>query len=404
MPYPPADASTAVLFALIRALRRDFDVTVLAGVLCERDFEQARELEGWCSRVVPVLAPHARSVFHRISYKIFYQLQSTLRKRSFRTLYGCPRTLYNAARRLSHEGFALVIVSHWHLYRMVELFSREKTVLVTHCIDLLVNREVSLLERNLVKKIQAVRRWLLERREELDAYQTSRYVWAVTEPDKKTVEAICRDSCSVKIIPFGVDTDFHAPSGMRRNRDELIFVGDTRTAVNRDALEYFAHKIYPHLQDIDGLSITIVGGNLPSELRYFGLQPEVEIVSDVADVRPYLHRASCLVVPVRFGGGLAVQILEAMAAELPVVCSGVALVGMPFEPEEELLRADSPEEYARQIGRILGDPAFARRIAEAARQRVRERFGLDSQERLTLAMVRELIEAPPLQQPKTTET
>ena len=134
-------------------------------------------------------------------------------------------------------------------------------------------------------------------------------------------------------------------------------------------------------------------GDLPKELEFFGLQPEVEVVGRVPDIRPYLHRASCLVVPLRFGGGLRIRVLEAMAAGLPVVASSVAMAGMPFEAGSEYLLADKPQEYAAHIRHLMEDEQAGPDLARNALKRVRGAYGAESQARRAVEMVRRRIRA-----------
>jgi glycosyltransferase involved in cell wall biosynthesis len=377
---------------LIRALHDEFDVTVLCKILSIEELPHAKELEDWCERVVAVPAPNRKSFLHRGYYKVLNYLRSVFTRKSMKSLYDCPGALVREARTLAREDFDLVIVIYWQLSPMLALFPQDRSILVTYDIDLLVNRQISLMERHLVRKIQAVRNWLLEQKEELAAYRSAKRIWTLTERDKQAVETICRDQVDADIMPFSLDTDFLAPPGMARNNGEVLFFGYLSAPFNRDSLDFFVRKIHPHLDEIEGLSITVVGGKLPSSLEYFGLNPEVEIVGRVADIRPYLHRASCIVIPLRFAGGLRVRILEAMSAGLPVICSEVAMAGLPFAPDPHFLLANEPKDYARQIERLLGDDALAARLSEEAVKVVRELYGIAPQARRTVAMVRSILD------------
>jgi glycosyltransferase involved in cell wall biosynthesis len=391
LPYPPDQGSKVATFGLIRSLADQYDVTVLCKIDSAAELAHAHALEQHCKRVVTVQAPNKRSPVHRLAYKVWYTLVSYVRRRSFKSLYDTPGALLKAARRLSMEDFDLNIVIYWQLYPVFRLLRRDKTILATYDIDLHVNKQLSLHERHLFRKLQTVRNWLIERREEINAYRSVSRVWTLTERDKRDVENITRNECRVDVMPFRLDTAFFAPPGMARNEGELLFLGFLRAPFNRDALEYFVNKIYPHLDDIEGLSITVVGGELPEDLAHFGLNPEVEIVGRVPDIRPYLHRAACIVIPLRFAGGLRIRILEAMAAGVPVVCTAEAIAGMDFEAEEHYLLADTPGECARQIARVLGDRGLAGRLSESAIRAVRERYGAEAQARRTNDLVRSVL-------------
>ena len=197
LPYPPNQGTRVASFAMIQALRQNYEVTVLARITSRDEEAAARELEKWCSRVVTVMAPNRRSLFHRFGFKIFYHIKSILLGRSLKSLYDCPGVFLSAARHLSGEHFDLVIVEYWQLARMMAYFPPERCVLLTHDIDMFVNRQVALLERNLARKISAVRRWLREQKEEIAAYRGSKRVWALTERDKAAIETLRPDECTV---------------------------------------------------------------------------------------------------------------------------------------------------------------------------------------------------------------
>lgn len=381
LPYPPDQGTKVVTFGLLQALRETYDVTVLAKLLDKEEQIHVRELERWCDRVVAVLAPNRKSIAHRVFYKLLNKLKSVITRRSLKSLYDCPGAFVKAAARLAEEPFDLVIIEYWQLHRLSSLFAPERVVLFTHDIDMLVNREISLLERNLFKKIAAVRRWMTERSEELYAYKNTKTIFTLTERDKKAVRLVAGPECRVSVLPFGVDTDYFTPPGIERNRGEILFLGAMGAIFNRDALSYFITRIYPHLDDIDNLSFTIVGGFLPKELEYFSLEREVEVVGKVRDVRPYLHRADCMIVPLRYSGGLRIRILEAMAANLPIICTEPAIAGMPFEADRDYLLANQPDEFAAQLKRFMEDPALGSRLAQSARNTLLAHYSREAQKR-----------------------
>ena len=74
--------------------------------------------------------------------------------------------------------------------------------------------------------------------------------------------------------------------------------------------------------------------------------------------------------------GLGVALLDAMSYCIPVIASRVG--GIPDIIEDGvsglLVPPADPEALAEAIARVAGDPAFARRLAEAGRDRLRTRF------------------------------
>ncbi len=419
IPYPPDQGTRVLSFGLIRTLQTQFDVTVLTRLVDAGQEDDARELENHCSRVVTLMAPNKKSVFHRVAYKIGYSFLSLIRRRSMKSLYDCPGAFIGLARDLAKEDFDLVVLEYWQMYPLLDVFPSERIVLLTHDVEMLVNRHNALLERNLFRKLKKVRIWMKEQREELLAYRRAPRILALTERDATAVRKIrtsppgtgklsgetkqapetaaqawenaSDQEADVHVLPFGLDTDAYAESSIVRNPRELLFMGELRASFNADALEYFILKIFPHLSDEKNIQITIVGGDLPDHLKFFERDSRVEVTGRVPDVRPYLSRAACLVVPLRFGGGLRIRILEAMMTGAPIVCSSVAIAGMEFQPERDFLLADTPKETASQILRLLDDSELGREISHNARNAVREKYSTGVQAARTLELFQNIL-------------
>jgi glycosyltransferase involved in cell wall biosynthesis len=89
---------------------------------------------------------------------------------------------------------------------------------------------------------------------------------------------------------------------------------------------------------------------------------------------PELARASVAVVPIRYGSGTRIKILESFAHRVPVVSTTLGAEGLDVEDNVHLLLADDPEEFAAATVRLLGDPTLRVRLTEAARAYYLERF------------------------------
>jgi glycosyltransferase involved in cell wall biosynthesis len=75
---------------------------------------------------------------------------------------------------------------------------------------------------------------------------------------------------------------------------------------------------------------------------------------------------------------MPVTLLEAMAASLPVVATAVGGVSEVVVAEETglLVRAGDPDALAAALRRLAEDPDLRRRMGDAGRRRVEERFSI----------------------------
>jgi glycosyltransferase involved in cell wall biosynthesis len=90
----------------------------------------------------------------------------------------------------------------------------------------------------------------------------------------------------------------------------------------------------------------------------------------VPDVRPYLADADVVICPLQVARGVQNKILEAMAMARAVVASPGGIDGLDVQVGQEVLRAESPQQWVEAIEGLLGDPARRDAVGRAARSRV----------------------------------
>ena len=91
-------------------------------------------------------------------------------------------------------------------------------------------------------------------------------------------------------------------------------------------------------------------------------------MGEVAEVGAELAAADIAVVPIRFGGGTRIKILEAFAYRIPVVSTTVGCEGLDVVDGEHLLIADDPAAFAAACVRLHEDADLRARLVTAAAQ------------------------------------
>lgn len=181
-------------------------------------------------------------------------------------------------------------------------------------------------------------------------------------------------------VPTGVDLSYFCPPTATRKPHSLVFLGSMDWMPNMDAVQFFAAEVWPAVKrQFSDASFTIVGRNPPSEIkelerRWLG----VRITGTVEDVRPFLAEAMVMVVPLRVGGGTRIKIFEGMATGIPVVSTQIGAEGLPVTHGENILLADSAQEFAAQIAGLFEEEKRAARIGANARALVQARFGWEA--------------------------
>jgi glycosyltransferase involved in cell wall biosynthesis len=181
---------------------------------------------------------------------------------------------------------------------------------------------------------------------------------------------------NVRVIPNGIDTDTHAPGDNDKvvpNR--LVFVGRMDYHANVDGVRWFCAEVLPRIHaERPDVVFQIVGGHPTREVQRLGKDPRIEVTGLVDDVRPYLRAAAVVVIPLRVGGGTRLKLMEALAMGKPVVSTRLGAEGIAVASGTEVLLADDALDLAQQTLHLLQRPALGRRLGEAGRRLVEDRY------------------------------
>jgi len=182
----------------------------------------------------------------------------------------------------------------------------------------------------------------------------------------------------VTVIPTGVDTEYFEPSPQAEEGNSLVFTGTMDWMPNEDGVTYFAEKILPAILQYESEAVFWVVGRRPPR-RILSLASEhIKVTGAVEDIRPYLAKASVCVVPLRSGSGTRIKIFEAMAMGKAVVSTTLGAEGLPVTHGENIILADDPAEFAREVVKLLRDSRRRASIGKSARQLVEENYGWPS--------------------------
>ncbi len=236
---------------------------------------------------------------------------------------------------------------------------------------LVFNRSAELGPQPLRQRLRYAVEWAAWRRFQRRIWQRAAAVAVVAEADARQVAPYPRSA--VDVVPNGVavsDHGFIPPS--QRQGYRVLFVGHLQYPPNLAAARFLATEILPRLRRrVPEATLTLAGRDpLPQVTSLAG--PAVQVVPNppcIAEL--YAAHAACAI-PLRFGAGTSLKVLEPLAAGVPLCASAFGVRGFGLLPAAHYLPAESADDYADALGRILTtraafDPMAARgrRIAQA---------------------------------------
>jgi glycosyltransferase involved in cell wall biosynthesis len=158
----------------------------------------------------------------------------------------------------------------------------------------------------------------------------------------------------------------------------LLLVGLFTYEPNIDAAFYLVREILPKLRSlVPDVQVRLVGDH-KGELAPLADTPGVTVTGFVPDIDVELARADAMVVPLRFGSGTRIKILEAFAHRLPVIATPAAYEGLDVEPGTHLAAGQTADEFAEACRDVLVQPDLRLRLADAAEELYRRCYTTDA--------------------------
>lgn len=210
---------------------------------------------------------------------------------------------------------------------------------------------------------------------EHDVFETFDNKTIISIPDRNLIPHPEKEK--IHIVINGVDTDFFKP--MDREKDyEIVFIGNMAYPPNVNAAEYLATKVLPVVQKTKPEARLLLAGATPDK-RVLALQSDsVTVTGWMDDIRDGYARAKIFIAPMQIGTGLQNKLLEAMAMKVPSITSKLANNALCAKDGKEILVGSTPEDYAVLIIKLLDNPEFANKIAEAGYQFVIDNYNWES--------------------------
>ena len=177
----------------------------------------------------------------------------------------------------------------------------------------------------------------------------------------------------ISIVENGVDEGYFRPKPtLERDPSTVVFSGKMSYHANIAMAKYLAGEIMPRIwRTCPSAHLYIVGKDPPSDIEKWGSDPRITVTGTVDDLRPFLWRATVAAVPLLYGAGIQNKILEAMAAQTPVVTTNRALSALHVQDGKELLVADGAEEFSKAVVRLIDNKNLQRQIGNAGAAYVR---------------------------------
>ena len=375
VPYPPNRGDRIRSFHQLRFLAQRAHVSL--GFLCEEapPPDTMHVLRSMCRRVAP----------HRLGRHL-RRLRGAWSLATGRTategLFGCDGLRRTVSQWAQQTRFDAVFV---FCSSMVQYLGAAGLAGVPVVVDLVDVDSQKWLDYG--RHSRGPLRWLFQteamrlRRLEASLAARAEALVVVSRREAALLQSFCA-SDRIYAIPNGVDLDHFHPDACDcpGAAETCVFVGALDYRANLEGVTWFCRAIWPGIRQRHPHAVFRLVGRRPGHAaRRLARLPGVDLVGEVADVRPYLCEATVVVVPLRIAPGIQNKVLEAMAMGKPIVVTPQAREGVEAAPDVHLCQAETPTEWVQTVARLFTDGELRRRLGCAARQFVEQHFRWNDQ-------------------------
>jgi len=182
------------------------------------------------------------------------------------------------------------------------------------------------------------------------------------------------------VIPNAVAVGSSCPP-RRVTEARLMLLGNFagRSTANVDGLAWFVAKVWPAVLDRNGDVELHIVGEIGDHVRKLAARTSgIVLRGFVDDLTPEFAAAAASIVPIRFGTGTRVKILDSLAHGCPVVTTTMGCDGLGLTHGREALIADEPTSFAVACIELIDDTEKQARLASYGWQLVVDRFSRDT--------------------------
>lgn len=219
--------------------------------------------------------------------------------------------------------------------------------------------------KNLKQKLIRYWEWKKLGRYEPDIVNYFDAVTFVTEDDIKLMKKL-NPNANYHLLTNGVDIEKFIPDE-KQERENLLFTGKLDVWANELMINRLVNEILPLVRkEFPKIKLILAGANPSKSVQKLDGE-DIEVHSNVPEIVSYLQKAAVYVHP-HFGGtGIQNKLLEAMSAGCPIVTTTTGNQGIYANDREEIMIADSSEEFAMKVIKILKDKQLSEKISKNAR-------------------------------------
>ena len=366
---PPKDGSSIRTFNLIKQLSKNNDIVLICIKEKSKPKDDLPELKKYCSQIIILDFERPKKIMN-------YLLNMFSLKPFFVWVKYDKRIQQVMDNMVKENQFDLIHIDGLAGAQFALAYDdMPKIIDARDAIWLSHNRQMRNNKNVLLKTYSRLKLFRLKKYE-LKIYSQFDRVVFISKVDEQTIFSLSSGKLdNLATIPFGVDISKIEPNKYDSKPLSLVFTGNMPYGPNKDAMLYFCRDIFPEIKrEIPNVKLYIVGRDPGPEVQNLSREGDIIVTGEVEDMKAWLEKSTLFVCPLRYGSGMKIKVLEAMAMAKPIVSTSIGVDGIRVRNGEDVFIADDAASFALRTVELLRDEKLRNRFGENSRKLVKEEY------------------------------
>jgi glycosyltransferase involved in cell wall biosynthesis len=195
----------------------------------------------------------------------------------------------------------------------------------------------------------------------------------ITEVDKKYFES-WGISKPYYVSPTGIQLQQYVVNHIQESPFSVFHFGSMDWLPNEEAVLWFINNVWEKiLVKIPQAKFYIVGRGMSEKLRSLN-KPNIVVVGKTKNAQQVYHQYSVMIVPLLSGSGMRIKMIEGMAYAKAIVSTAIGAEGIDVCPGKNCFIANTPDEFAEAVIKLLTDENIRNSIEAEARIFIEQHF------------------------------
>lgn len=285
------------------------------------------------------------NLFEKLFYYLSAFLMSPLRPLTVNSFNSMPIKLFLNS-LLAKNKYDYIVADGLHCVApLYDKIKEQKIIYRAHNVEADIWLRASQSTKNILYKLFLILQYKVMKQYENNVLINSNQVFPISDDDKSVFQKITKKD--MVVIPIGMNFDKKA-SLIERSKVNFLFLGRLDWPPNRDGLKWLLDNVYPSI-DFSKSHLHIAGSGDRSWLKSYESLEGVTFHGYVDDISDLYNQIDCSLIPIFYGSGTRIKVIEACSYAKPIISSEMGALGSSLLPDIDYTRCEEAQEWVDVI-------------------------------------------------------